>query len=282
MTSAAPQKHIVSVVALLVLVTATAAYAVQDFRDRITTTRVATLDSITADVEAEIEFGRDVAAKILGRYRRYDDATLNRYVNLIGRAVAQNSTRPELTFRFTVVNTDEINAYAAPGGYIFLTHGALQLMDDESELAGVLAHEVAHVSQKHIVKELDIKGFEKDSEVGLSRFLGGASDPARVAFAQAVNKAVEILFSEGLKKDDEYEADRVGTLLATETGYDPTALNRYLGRVQRIKGDKTAILSHTHPPFDQRIIRISALLKEEQLDRMNAPKVKKRFVQYTR
>lgn len=229
---------------------------------------ITTLADITADTEAEQAFGRDVAARILGRLQLADAAEFNRYLNLVGNAVALHGNRPEVTFRFALVASDTINAYAAPGGYIFLTRGAVELMQDEAELAAVLAHEVAHINQKHIVKALRIRGAERAPEAGLAHLLGGTADPARMAFIQAVDKAVNILFDSGLKQQDEFEADRLGALSATLAGYDPQALPRYLTRLESVQGEKTAVLYKTHPPLSERRRALAAMLRDEGLDRL--------------
>lgn len=249
-----------------------------DFRKRASASNL-TIEDRIADVEAELEVGRDVAARVLGRYAMVKSDPLTRYINLVGRSVALHGARDEISFRFAVLDSETINAYAAPGGYVFVTRGALAAMRDESELAAVLAHEIAHVNQKHIVKELNIRGNEDSTGAGLSRLLGGASDPARVAFAQAIDKAMNLLFEAGLKKEDEFEADRVGTLLTAAAGYDPTALQRYLVRVRQIQGKRTAVLDATHPSFDARIAALDQLLRSEQLDRIEAPRLAQRFEQ---
>jgi len=150
--------------------------------------RVSSTDEVAAsDITEEVRFGREVAARVIARYGLYENLQLMKYVNLVGKVLAMSTNRPELEFRFAVLNTDEINAYAAPGGYIFVTRGALAKMRDEAELAGVLAHEIGHVVEKHVVKELDIKGNDDSAVSGLARVIGGSSDSARLAFAQAVD-----------------------------------------------------------------------------------------------
>ena len=196
------------------------------------------------DIAAEIAFGREVAARILGKYKIVRDDKLTRYINLVGRSVALHCSRPELAFRFAVLDTSTINAYAAPGGYIFITKGALRKFDDESELAGVLAHEIAHAADRHIVKELNIKGADQSAAAGISHLLGAIGDPTRVAFKQAVDNAMNILFEKGYKKEDEYQADQSGTLMLAATGYDPSALSRYISRIEKVNTRAVRILSH--------------------------------------
>ena len=268
-----------SLVVASVMLTSTATFelhAAQEFRQRINTVTL-DVEGIRSDVEAEIEFGREVAARILGRYKRNDSEGLTRYISLVGQSLVRQASRPELEYHFALLQSDEINAYTAPGGYIFVTTGALALMEDEAELAAVLAHEIAHVTQKHIVNELNIHPAADSTEAGLAALFGGMSDPARVAFLQALDKAVELLFTEGLKKEDEFEADQIGTLLTVAAGYDATALHRYLERVKAVKGEKTAVLSHTHPSFSQRLNTLQGLLTEEKLNNSGGATVQARF-----
>lgn len=251
----------------------------QAFRER-AARKIVTKASVTADVKAEIRFGRGVAARILAHYPPYHDPKLTRYVNLVGNGLAALSSRPELHYHFAVLDTKDINAYSTPGGYVFVTLGALKLMHSESELAGVLAHEIGHVTLKQIVRELNIHGSAKSPEAGLAHFFGGAADPARIAFSQAVDKAMDILFRDGLSRQDEYAADRVGTMLLAEAGYDPTALERYLARVAKVKGEPTRVIDRTHPPFAVRIARLQQLIAKEGMTGLHYPRVAARFDSY--
>lgn len=252
-----------------------AALAGQNFRQRESYEGV---EFVEDDIKAEMQFGREVAARIFGRYRLYADERLIRYVTLVGKAVTAHAGRPEIEFRFGILETGSVNAYAAPGGYVFITRGALEKVGDESELAAVLAHEIAHITGKHIVEELNIRASDDSPVSGVARLLGASGDPARVAFLKAADKAMEMLFERGYKIQDEKEADRNGTILLALSGYDPTALKRYL---QRISGDKqTKILSKTHPPFEDRTKLIAEVIREEGLSETNYIKGKERFDAY--
>ena len=252
----------------------------QDFRQRLSHNQQASVDDIESDVQAEIEFGREVAARILGKHKLVGDYQLTKYINLVGRSIAVNTNRPELEFYFGVIETDQVNAYTAPGGYVFITRGALKIMQSEDELAAVLAHEIAHVTQMHIVNELDIKGTEQGLSAGLTRLLGGATDTARVAFSQAIDQAVSLLFDKGLKQKDEFEADQVGTMLALSAGYDPSALYRYLGRVRHAKARQLTVVKQTHPPFEQRLVALATLIRAESLNGVKGTITQSRFGRY--
>lgn len=229
------------------------------------------------DVKAEIVFGRELAARIIGRYSIYQDKGVTRYINLVGKGLAQYTNRPEIEFRFAVVDTDIVNAYAAPGGYIFITKGALKVMDDESELAGVLAHEIAHITERHIVKELNIKGDDDSAVAGLAKLIGGTTETLRGVFTQMVDEAVEILFEKGMKKNDELDSDRIGTMIIYAAGYDPSAISRYLKKVSINDTGEKAGTAGVHPLFIERIKKIDALLVENNLTGKKQGTVSERF-----
>ncbi len=231
----------------------------------------------TDDVQAEVDFGREVAARIIGKYSLYENKKLTRYLNLLGKALAGNTNRPELNFTFGVLDTDIINAFSAPGGYIFITKGAINSMEDEAELAGVIAHELIHVTEKHIVKELGIKGSESSAVAGIGRLIGGATDVAKVAFSQAVDKAENILFNRGYQQKDEIEADRLGTLLIYSMNYNPTSLIGYFKKIKGIEGEPTGSIKKLHPPFDERIKSIFSIIAEDGLKQDGTLRKKERF-----
>ncbi|GGX58019.1 M48 family metalloprotease [Saccharospirillum salsuginis] len=258
---------------LALLLSACASAPPDDYRPRLSQQLEETLTP--ADIQAEVDFGRHVAASILGRMDGLDNDAVQRYVNLVGQTVARASRRPELDFYFYVLESDQVNAYAAPGGYVFITRPALALMRDESELAAVLAHEIAHVDQRHIVRALDIGA--TGSDAGLAQLMGGASETTRVVFDQAVDQALSILFEKGLERQDELEADAQGAILLASTGYDPGALRRYLDRVHESGTDQHAELSGTHPPFDVRLAALDRQLHDEGLTGLDYPRLAERF-----
>ena len=252
--------------------------AATDFRAR----RSAAIleDTNLDDIKAEINFGRDVAARILGNMELNKDEELTRYLNRIGKGIAVNAGRPELAFHFAVLDSETVNAFAAPGGYVFVTTGALRLMADEAELAAVLGHEIGHVSAKHIVKELKIRGEDREGK-SLTSLIGGTTDPIRVALQQMVDQAVKILFERGYQKQDEFESDRIGSSLLALSGYDPTALQRYLLRIDAAKGTTTADIHRTHPPNSERSGAISVFLNENGLSSNDSAAInQERFKHY--
>lgn len=228
------------------------------------------------DVRTEIAFGRDIAARILGRYPLLQNEPIQKYVRLVGKALALHSSRPEIIFHFAVLDSPHANAYSTPGGYIFITKGALEKMRDESELAAVLGHEVGHITRKHIVEEFNIKGSDQSGISSISRMVGGSQDTARVAFSQAVDRAMKILFETGFKQEDEYESDQEAIMLLAATEYDPSALQRYLKRFNRDDRNSKQKIS-THPPSAERIGALSKFLRDEGLSKVEYSRARKRF-----
>ena len=175
----------------------------------------------------------------------------------------------------------DANAYSTPGGYIFITRGAIDMAQDEAELAAILAHEVAHVTLRHIVKDLNIHGSEVSNLSGLTAILGAFGDTTRVALNQTVDKAMSILFATGFNVKEELEADQTAALLLAETGYDPTALKRYLKRLAAKTLETHSSEIQTHPPSSQRIQALDSLYEAEGLDKLSFPIVKTRFNEMT-
>jgi predicted Zn-dependent protease len=264
----------------------------QNWRERASAEQVVT----EGDVGAEITFGREISARILGRYKPYDNPALVKYVSLVGLSLARSTNRPELEYHFMILDTNEVNAYAAPGGYVFVTKGALLLMKDESELAGVLAHEIAHVTEKHVVKELKIKGVDDTVTSGLAQLVGASSEAARTAFAQAVDKGLDIIFRNGYKREDEMQADRTAVTISALSGYSSAGLARYLDRIstikesvpdtnQKLKNQKSQdqrpvdqnTEDTTHPSFTARIAQINAVIANDGIDTGGLATNKERF-----
>lgn len=234
-------------------------------------------EEAASDITEEVRFGREVAARVIARHGLYENPMLMKYVNLVGRVLSRVTNRPEIDFHFAILNTDEINAYAAPGGYVFVTRGALLKMQDESELAGVLAHEIGHIVEKHVVRELNIRGRETSAVSGLAHLIGGSTESARTAFSQAVDKAMDMLFKDGYKREDETQADKDAVLLCALSGYEPAGLVTYFERLNAGKGKKTEVLDKTHPPCEARIALLKETLSREGIDGGDYKTYKDRF-----
>lgn len=234
-----------------------------------------------ADVEAEVLFGRQLAAKILGRYPLLEDEQIQEYVSILGTGLVTQVGRPELKYYFAVIDTQDINAYACPGGYIFITKGALQSMTNEAQLVGVLAHEIIHVDQKHIVKQLKIKGKDKSITSGLSGVFGAGSASVRIALEQLADQAFKTLFEEGLSKGDELESDTMGVAILIDQGYDGQAYRDYVANLQMmIQGGQGEVLSKTHPTTSVRVASIEKTIEQKNPSAQTGKRNENRFAEY--
>lgn len=210
----------------------------------------------------EIEIGRDLSAGLLGVDGLVDDAELQTYVNEVGLWIALQTERSDLPWTFGVIDTDTANAFAAPGGYVFITKGLFLLLRNEAELAGVLGHEIAHVLRRHHLEALR-------SQLQLS----AAADAASI-LAESNSDTVDALvgagmqlYAKGLDRDDELEADRMGVVIATRAGYDPYGLPAMLLTLHGMSADSEslAFMFSTHPPTADRL----GMLDREMAGRMD-------------
>jgi predicted Zn-dependent protease len=215
-------------------------------------------------LEDEVALGREVAGNLLGAAPLVKDAGLQRYVNRVGRWVAAHSGRPDLKWVFGVIESNDINAFAAPGGYVFITRGLYARLKDEAELAGVLGHEVAHVQQKHHLKVI-----QKQQMLGVGTELLQKEMGGEKAMQRLIGSGAEIL-ARGLDKSAEFEADRIGVVLAARAGYDPYGLPAVLQTIGAVASDSgsVALLFKTHPHPDERL----AALGDAMGDRLDGLK----------
>jgi len=233
------------------------------------------------DEPREIEMGRGIAETLLGARPLLDDPKLQRYVNEVGSWVASRSERPQLPWRFGVNDSDHVNAFAAPGGFIIVTKGMMNLLQNEAELAGVLGHEVGHVIRKH-----HLNAIKKGAWINLLGAGAGAAAAGKPS-EELVNALVgptKELYSRGLDKDDEFEADRVGITLAARAGYDPWGLPAALQTLAKIKPDDKylALLTKTHPSPGQRLDRMGQVMGAS-FDRFDSqPRNAERYLAATR
>lgn len=205
-------------------------------------------------LEDEVRLGRQIAGNLLGAAPLVKDDPLQHYVNRVGRWVALQSERPDLKWTFGVIQSDDINAFSAPGGYVFITRGLYAKLKDEAELAGVLGHEIAHVQQKHHLKVVQKSQLMELGAATLKKqFAKGESATQRI-----IGSGAEIL-SRGLDKDAEFEADRLGVVLAARADYDAWGLPSVLQEISAVSRTDSSVgmLFKTHPHPDERLIRLS-------------------------
>jgi predicted Zn-dependent protease len=226
----------------------------------------------------EIKIGQGMTETLLGARPLYNDPELQRYVNTVGLWVAQQSDRPNLPWHFGVNDSDYINAFATPGGFIIVTKGMLRQLRNEAELAGVLGHEIAHVNQKHHLKALRKSAFANL----LSEGAAAGTDGKRAELVKSLAGPTKELYARGLDKSDEFEADRMGVVFAARAGYDPYGLPAVLTTLATAdpKDGYLKLLFKTHPLPQARLDALAPGLGS--LDAIQAPQDADRFLQYTR
>ena len=235
-----------------------------------------------ANQEQEESIGRDAAATLLGASKPIDDAAVQDYVNKVGLWIALQSDRPQLPWRFAVVDSDDIDAFAAPGGYVFLTRGLLLHLHSEAELAGVLGHEISHVVLKHHLNALQ-KAARLDLVSQGAQYEAnqqGYNSDLDQQLMDKVSNAARNLYSTGLDKGDELAADRAGVVLAARSGYDPYGLLAVLQTLESVdpKSSKMQLLLATHPSPADRIAALSAAMEAGHMDKYgNQAEGKERF-----
>ncbi len=227
-------------------------------------------------VEQEKDIGREVAAKVVGYFHLHNDTGLSQYVNLVGATVAAQSPRQDVQYHFAILDSDEINAFSAPGGYIFVTRGALALCDDESELAGVLAHEVAHIAAKHVVHVIE---HDKQMQAGFQEASSHMQSNQYTQYVQNMSKKLLInLIDHGLAPGDEYDADQKGVAIAHAAGYPADGLERFLTKLgQATSQGSVSWWSKTHPPVSDRNAKIQQQIATEKWQDADRPKLAERY-----
>lgn len=221
----------------------------------------------------EVAIGRQIAGNLLGAAPLVPDRQLQKYVNNVGRWVASQSERPDLAWHFGVIDSRDINAFAAPGGYIFVTAGLYRLLNDESELAGVLAHEIGHVIRKHHLKIL-----QQSKMVDLGGKLIGRQAGGNDKIANLIGSGAEIV-SRSLDKGAEFEADRIGVVLAARAGYDAYGLPgvlQQIGHTAKDDSSSVALLFKTHPHPDERLAKLDDAM-DDRFDKIKGQTLEKRF-----
>jgi len=236
--------------------------------------------------QEEYYVGRAVAATILGKYRVYRNERLTRYINEVGQAVALASDRPFTYggYRFAVLDTDEVNALACPGGIVFITRGILKRAQNEEELSAILAHEVGHVNHKdglgtiqrarwvQVVTLLGSEAAKKVSGAELAKLVS--------LFEGSVNDVVKTLVVSGYSRDQEAAADLSAMTFMYRAGYDPYGLSDYLGKLTKEQtGGAGQGLFATHPGMTERLAKTRSVIAANKWPRIGHQIRDQRFQQ---
>lgn len=232
------------------------------------------------DEKGEIRIGQGVAANLLGAAPLVADERLQKYVNQLGQWLALQTERPDLSWHFGVLDSPNVNAFAAPGGYIFITRGLLLKLHNEAELAGVLAHEIAHVLRRH-----HLNAIQKNARVGIvADVLSIATQDKQHSetLDKIINAGTE-LYARGLDKDDEFEADRMGVIIAARAGYDPYALPAVLQTLEAMNPQDSglALMFKTHPSPASRLELLDKAMQSSLDKYAGQPTLAARFEKFT-
>lgn len=211
-------------------------------------------DDLNITEAEEIQIGQQVSAKIRQRFGVVQDPAVTKYVTEVGLLLAKASDRPNLPWQFIVLDTDGVNAFAAPGGIIHITRGALGLIHNEAELAGVLGHEVTHVAHKHTVNAIRK---QKLVQLGTDQTLKNRNEFIGLLADKTYSMVLENAFDRG----DELDADKGGVELTKKVGYAPAGLAEFLTRLDERNRDMPTRngLFASHPDTQERIEKVRAL-----------------------
>ena len=235
--------------------------------------------------EEEYYIGRAVAAMIAGQYAVYDNAAANAYVNTLGQTLAQASDRPQTYggYHFQILDSEEINAFAAPGGFIFITRGMLKCAKHEGALAAVLAHEIGHVQEKHglqsiqksritsALADLALKGAQY--KAGEASFILSSS---LAIFEGSINDIVTTMVTNGYSRAFEKEADQAAATILQRIGYDPNSLVEMLQVMQTLLKPDGKDFAKTHPSPESRMAELEKTIGAYQPVQAS-PVTQKRF-----
>src|SRR5438067_1189672 len=210
----------------------------------------------------EIAIGQQQDADVRRQMGMYDDRALQQYICDVGLRLARECERPHLPWHFAIVDVPAINAFALPGGYVYVTRGLLPFLDDEAQLAGVLGHEIGHVTARHAAQQ-----YSKSTGAELGLILGSIFVPQARPFGQLAESGLGVLFLKN-SRDDEAQADQLGVRYAARAGWDPAGIPRMLttlGRIEEASDDKgVPNWLATHPAPEDRVQRVQAAVREAE------------------
>ena len=208
-------------------------------------------DDFNVTQDEEVKIGADVSLKIRQRFGVVQDPAVHRYVTLVGTIVAQQTERPNLPWTFIVLDTDGVNAFASPGGFVHITRGALGLIRTEAELAAVLGHEMTHVAHKHTVNAIKKN---KAVQIGTNETLSDRGP----FLDKLANKAYEMVLENSFDRGDELDADTGSIAVTQKLGYAPASLAEFLTRLDERNKDQAQQngMFASHPATKERIEKV--------------------------
>jgi predicted Zn-dependent protease len=208
----------------------------------------------------EIEMGRELDAQVRQEMGLYQDDDLQRYVQEIGMGLAKRSQRPHLPWSFAVLDSPAVNAFALPGGYIFITRGILPYLDNEAQLVGVLGHEIGHVTARHSAQQ-----YTRSMGASLGVLVGSILVPQVRPIADLAQGGIGVLFLK-FGRDDELQADALGAEYAAGGGWDPAHIPQFLTTLSRIAetSDRNGVPNwlSTHPQPENRAEHAAEIVKK--------------------
>ena len=217
--------------------------------------------------QEEIQLGTQTDAQIVKQYRLYPDPKMTGYIDPIGQRLAKTSHRAELPFQFKVLDSAVVNAFAVPGGYVYLTRGILASLNSEAELAGVLGHEIGHITARHSAQQYS-RGQVAQVGLGIGAIVGQIIPVIGGLTSSLAQVGVGMLFL-SFSRDNERQADSLSVEYASKAGYDGAQLASFFESLERMNpgSDRTGLPSwfSTHPSPEDRLQAVRAQAKEWQM-----------------
>lgn len=209
-------------------------------------------DIILISTQEEVQLGKEISMEVESKEKILQDPVVTDYVTKIGQAIVSVSDRKNLTYSFKVLESEEVNAFALPGGFLYIYTGLLKLMNNEAQLAGVLAHEVSHVVGRHGVKKLQkVYGIQVLLDIALGKKTGAT---------RAVLEGAAVVILQGHGRDMEFEADNFGTFYTNKAGNNPVGIVQLLEILKSLEGNPPSTIEKilsSHPPTIERISKVN-------------------------
>ena len=242
---------------------------------------------VTMTESQEIGLGRQYDAEVRKQYHVYDSPELQEYVNQVGQKLAHNSHRPNISYHFTVLDSTEVNAFALPGGYIYITRGLITYLNSEAELGAVLGHETGHVTARHSVQQISASTATNIVVQITSVFVPGMNTAAGSSLTNLLGNAL----LSGYGREHELQADHLGAEYLARTGYDPQAMVQVLivlknqelfdAEIAKQEGREPRAyhgLFATHPDNDTRLKQVVG--EAQSIARPNSVENREAFLQH--